>query len=626
MMEEDLPRPASAASGDTYQQARVLFNDFDGVHYVHHDQGALGRQMSLTRPPLASRADHYKEPQVGENMVYYPAPVPMMLNLPPKLSQKSNAEREKRRTQIMDAVPAESRKSAPWLAGQVPEHEDHRGEKPSKEFPPQLRASVFFEHPAAPIDIEVKQASAVATLDSILDASTHAPVTAFTDHPYAGHLGAEVYGRSKQKAPAKKPDSMRTVSLDHRDGSSHRLEDPTEAEAADIHEGTSLHDSRREAGSDGVPREAGEEEGEEELAYTGPPTTLLAELELRKHELNQRQRTAATSVGLHSTLLQLDAVAQKQSEHRRKRPVTLAWENPDAHKNEDDADEDVPLGVLFPEKNVTGEEVRPLGLMEKREMEESEPLSRRRARLRGEAPPPPRTPDKRPMTMYSRYGPEPSTETPQPESEDEGETLAQRLKRMKAKDRTSTVAESEFATEILAELEHVGDEKAKEEDGAPEEETLAQRRARLQNESTEAKRNSTAKIPRYRRSMADILHARRPSTAALQPTHPNEAPVPAPVPRGLIHSHSYDARLSAYQLPIQARPQSGMGFPPSSGHMRNESAAYGMAHPNTFYSDAILGMNPLSYAAPPGYHAKTMRPGVEPPQREMIDRWRQSIV
>lgn len=629
LLEHEVVRPSSAASNDTYQQARTLFTDFDGVHYVHDEKGELGRQVSLRRPPLASRSEAYQEPQTGENMVYYPAPVPMMLNLPPKLSQKqqpSPAEREKRRTQILTSVPA-NRKSAPWLAGpQQGDTDERKKEDRSKDPPPQLRASVFFEPPPASLDIEVKQASAVATLDSILDASANAPVTAFTDHPYAGHLGSEVYGSSKPKPGSKKPASYSTVSLDNResdgnirDDASQRLDGPTEAEAANMHEGTSLHEPGREGSSDDAPQGDEEAEAEDGLPFTGPPTTLLAELELRKHELKQRRRTAATSVGLHSTLLQLDAVAQKQSEHRRQRPVTLAWEDPEAHKNDNDDDEDVPLGVLYPEKQAAVDDHRPLGLMEKRELEESEPLSRRRARLRGEPPPPPRTPDKRPTTMYSRHAPEPE----HPESEEEEETLAQRMQRLRAKDRTSMAAESEFASEIMAELSHLQEreEKEKEDAAAPEDETLAQRRARLQKEAVEAKRNSTAKIPRYRRSMADLLHARRPSTMTHQPR--NETPV---TPRGLTHSQSYDARLSVHQLPMPAAPQMSTGSLPYQGHMRNDSGAHGMVHPNTFYADAVLGMSHLSYARPPGYGGNMMRPEVDPGQRAMIDRWRQSIV
>ncbi|KAF9888022.1 hypothetical protein FE257_009412 [Aspergillus nanangensis] len=629
VMENQLERPASAASGDTYQQARILFTDFDGVHFANHDKGDLGRQVSITRPPLASRPQPYKEPQAGENMVYYPAPVPVMLNLPPRLSQKPNLERERRRTQLIKSVSAENRKSAPWISqGETSEQRD----KKLSDLPPQLRASAFFESPPATLDIDVKQESAVATLESILDASTYAPVSAFTDHPFAGHLGAEVYGSARPKSSAidlssqkRKQASRSTLHIDHRASDSdradtpHRLNDETEAEAANVHEGTSLHESSRDEGS-GAALENNEGDDDQELPFTGPPTTLLAELELRKHELRQRQRTAATSVGLHSTLLQLDAVAQKQSEHRRQRPVTLAWEDPDAHKNDDEADEDVPLGILYPEKGTAADDTRPLGLMERREMEESEPLSRRRARLRGEPAPPPRTPDRRPNTMYSQNIPEPE----QPDSGDEGETLAQRLKRLKAKDRTSTVDESEFTTEILAELSHLqgNEEKEKDQGGevAPEDETLAQRRARLQKEAVEAKRNSTAKIPRYRRSMADILHTRRPTTMGNRSIHETSLSQ-----GGLAHQRGYDARASMHQFPVPSGPPTtSMGF--YQNHGRNESSGYGLAHPNTFYSDAILGMNSLSYAAPPGYHARMMMgPEIDSGQREIIDRWRQSI-
>ncbi|KAE8144453.1 hypothetical protein BDV25DRAFT_166812 [Aspergillus avenaceus] len=603
----EIVRPASAASGDTFQQARVLFTDFDGVHYVPHDRSQEpGRQVSLSRPPLASRPESYKEPRSGENMVYYPAPVPMMLNLPPRLSQKPNAEREKRRTQLLGSVPVDHRKSAPWLSGQGRGGANGlESDKQPTDLPPQLRASVFFEQPSSSLDVEVKQASAVATLDSILDASTTAPVSAFTDHPYAGHVGSEVYGSSKRKTLTK--DVARAGSM-----ASHQPYNPTEAEAADLHETTSLREGVRDGHDvDGAPP-PDDSNNEEEVPFTGPPSTLLAELELRKHELRQRQRTAANSAGLHSTLLQLDAVAQKQSEHRRHRPVTLAWEGPD-DKQDDEGDDDVPLAMLYPDKGPVAEEHRPLGLMEKREMEESEPLSRRRARLRGEPPPPPpppHSPDHRPTTMYAQTVQEPS----KPDSGDEGETLAQRLKRMKGKDRQSTATGSEFADEILAEIDHMAGKEEKTGEGAQgggeEEETLGQRRARLQKEAES--RNSTLKVPRYRRSMADLLHARRPVTAR-QP--PKEA---------TMH------RASAYQLPYNNRmpPQVPAHAVPSrfaqyQGHTRAGSLGYGTAHPNTFYSDAILGMNHLSYIAP---NQRAVRPGADPGQHEMIDRWRQSIV
>lgn len=630
----EMERPSSAASGDTFQQARVLFTDFDGVHFV--DKGPdLMRHVSLTRPPLASSSEPYKEPQVGNDMVYYPAPVPMMLNLPPRLSQRRDAEREreKRRTQLLSTVAPENRKSAPWLSGRI--QEEANGQKNYKDLPPQLRASVFFDTPATPLEIEVKQASAVETLESILDASAHAPVTAFTEHPFAGNVGSDVYRSAKTKSShpnlsehrkkrasrtnlaseyhASNPD-LRAASI-----ASHPLHKQTEADAAVRHENAAphMHDDVYDEQSESDDSETGDEESEEEdepeFEYTGPPNTLLAELEMRKQELKQRRRTAAASNGMHSTLLQLEAVAQKQSEHRRQRPVTLAWEDPDVHKHEEDEDEDVPLAVLFPEKANVPDQARPLGLMEKRELEESEPLSRRRARLRGE-PLPSASLDKRPTTMCTQNMPEPA----QPDSEDEGETLAQRLKRLKAKNRTSTVAESGFASEILAELSHLQEDepKDKETEAAPDDETLAQRRERLRREAAAQKKATQA--PRYRRSMADILRA-RPISVGQPPTNEPAAH------RGPTHQRSYDNRLSTQQLPLNFGNLAPAGFAQNQRLAAANPQTFGMVHPNTFYSDAILGMNHLSYATPHNYHSKVLQPVIDNGQREIIDRWRQSI-
>ncbi|RAK97571.1 uncharacterized protein BO80DRAFT_428048 [Aspergillus ibericus CBS 121593] len=627
---EELERTYTAASTDTYQQARVLFNDFDGVHYVPNENN-LARRVSLTRPPLASRSEAYKEPQTGENMVYYPAPVPRMLNLPPRLSQRNSTQRDKRRTQLLGAVAAENRKSA-LLAAQDPvdNGEARRNNQPTS-IPPQLRASVFFDQPAPSVDVEVTHASAVATLDSILDASTHAPVSAFT-----GQADSRGYGQASRKLSSRDlTDQRKTLTAGSMLGFDHHLSDPdlkeipltsgrfynqTEGDAADVHEGTSLRDDAHDGiggpvGAGDAPEADGEGHNLEEpdADYTGPPNTLLAELEFRKSQLKQRQRTAPESAGLHSTLLQLEAVAQKQSEHRRQRPVTLAWEGPDAHNPEAEDDDDVPLGMLFPENANVVNEVRPLGLMERRELEESEPLSRRRARLRGD--PPPRSPEIRPVTMYSTG----AQDTVEPEdSGDEGETLAQRLKRLKAKDQPSAGSDSEFANEILAEINHVGEDAAtQEKEIAPEDETLAQRRARLQKEAeTEARQNSTFKIPRYRRSMADILHARRPTTTGRQSTIDAAAPQPG-------QQRTLDHRMSLQQFPSKFSSPAA-GYPPHQGAAGTVPYGPGMVHPNTFYSDALLGMKHLSYAVP--NKSKVVRPVVESGQREMIDRWRQSIV
>ncbi|KAL3457608.1 hypothetical protein BJX64DRAFT_16415 [Aspergillus heterothallicus] len=634
-----IERPSSAASGDTYRQAKILFTDFDGVHYIPNGD----RRLSLTRPPLASRSEPYKQPREGENMVFYPAPVPMMLNLPPRLSQRPDqTEREKRRTQLLDVVSAENRKSAPWLSEQD-RGNDRRRTKQLSDLPPQLRASVFFEPPSATLDIDPAQTSAVATLDSILDASTTAPVTAFTDHPFAGPVGPEVYGSSKHgkdvSGQRRKQRPKSTLALGNQSSNPNlhsstlavnTMYSTTEAQAADTHETTSLRRHDRDSDTDTEDNsdsgtesssEEGESEGEEgdEIQYTGPPATLLAELEKRKHDLKHRRRTAANATGMHSTLLELEAVAAKQSEHRRQKPVALAWENADAHNNDEDDDEDVPLGMLFPDKAQAADEARPLGLMEKREMEESEPLSRRRARLRGEPLPQPL--EQRPMTMYSQAPQGALAAPPEDESGDEGETLGQRLRRLKGHERNISKADTDFTTEILAEIDNMKDEDNKDEQNEPsqEDETLAQRRARLKKEA-DAKRNSGLKIPRYRRSMADVLHARRPTTSGNQSLHLEVANANGPMGQ-LNH------RMSMQQLPLNTGPPKTAG-----GYSQYQTPGMagpygvGMAHPNTFYSDAILGNGHLSYAMPNNFHPQAAREVVQPGQREIIDRWRQSIV
>lgn len=640
MSGDDVERPSTGASNDTFQQAKKLFNDFDGVHFVSHENGQ--ESVSLSRPPLATGSESHKQPQSGENMVFYPAPVPMMLNLPPRLSRKPAAEREKRRTQLLSALPPENRKSAPWLSGQDQEvPKDKKRSKRTTELPPQLRASVFFAPPPASPDIEAKQSSAVCTLESILDASARAPVSAFTDHPFAGHLGSEVYGhanaraRSKGSADQRKKHRSRNTLVSKRNTLQAGREESTpalhraEVDAADVPERASQraddvdYEARRDSyssstdeGTDDSGSWSGEEEGYDEAPdYMGPPNTLLAELHLRKQELKQRGRTAVNSVGLHSTLLELDAVAQKQSEHRRQKRITLAWESPDLdQQHEDEDNEDVPLAMLYPDKAHLPEELRPMGLMEKREMEEGEPLSRRRARLRGESPPDPAGPEARASTINLHRG----AGLGDSDSGEEGETLGQRLKRLKAQNRTSTAAESTFTTEVLAEITQLngeGGNDGNDQEAGREEETLAQRRTRLQREAN-ARRGIDLKGHKPRQSMAELSQV-RPATGAgtLQPSY-------EPPPR-----NSMDPRVCENRMSMQALSQHGRapstGYPQAQGYAAAVPNGYAL-HPNTLYSDAILGMNNLAYAAS-GSYPRAAKPIIDNGQRDMINRWRQSI-
>ncbi|MCJ1230271.1 hypothetical protein MMC12_006943 [Toensbergia leucococca] len=621
-------RPTTAASTDTSQRATSLFADFDGVHITPLQHPSTrdepeSCQESLNQPPFAERPLSYVD-RSRENMVYYPAPVPMMLNLPQKLSKLPSAtRRDKRRSQMLAAVPADARKSAAWLpnvleAGNEDIEQQHNSipllgktdnRRSMADLPPQLRASVFFDYPSIQQDLEVKGDSAVATLDSILDASAHAPVSAFTDHPYAGHVGAEVYGRTSKASPDKaehRKSRSSMIFLSDRKSNSVILEDTkkrnssllslgtqlgrrkssvpqpgdlqysTEGKAAAIHdEDVQQHESdeehthgRGEGEQDlnfhDAPEDfKGEEEGEEleqEGEYSGQPTTLLAELQLRKQEQKTRNRTAATAFpdGMHSTLLELDAVAQIQKQSRKQKHITLAWEDPDAHhpgaENQDD--EDVPLGMLFPGRKVATYESRgrfhddmPLGLIARREMEDNEPLSRRRARLRGD-PPPARNPSPgKQESMYTLEVPG-LTDAKAPEPADlEGETLGQRLKRLtkgQAAHSQPTPLSGDFASELLSQFEPPLDTSipapTQTPDPDPEEETLAQRRKRLQA-SRDASGSSADPPPlTQRRSLADLLHAHPTASAPGSRSTSHELPLPATTKSrftagGLLHQN-----------------------------------------------------------------------------------------
>lgn len=713
------PRPST----DTYRQASSLFADFDGVHTEYHsDNGQaepgkiIGSRKARTSRP-ASRIMSYMEPIPGENMVYYPAPVPMMLNLPKRLSKlPSGAEREKRRTQLLESLPQEARKSAPWLPDTMGEsdegmqagddsmpHTRASKRRTTMNIPPQLRATMFFDQTVPHDDVELKGESAVATLDSILDASAFAPVSAFTDHPFAGRAGAEIYGReatrprSSMMAPSQKRRSTinllsRRSSMDLLDdgkkspnvlrkrnsnttllentgrrnssplslgkfskgiSNGQQLEHAEENQEGEAAEGqdeetplqTPTEDSQviaaEEAYFHDAPEDKTEENGEDTQQpddFIGAPTTLLAELHLRKQQQKLRNRTAATAFpnGMHSTLLQLDAVDQIQKQKRKQKHTQLAWEDPNAQhagiENEDD--EDVPLGMLFAgrkldvqEKARRMDEDRPLGLIDKREMEDNEPLSHRRARLRGEDPiarnP---SPDKR-MSAYTLdlpYLGDPNL-TPEPheiENDNEDETLGQRLRRLKATQIPiqPRPVSGDFASDMMSQLgapspaepfppvhELAATARATTKTPDPEE-TLGQRRRRLHNEAanmaTENTDTNDQPPPSKRRSMADILQAHPAAGAGSKPAMralSNEIKF-APAPR---------TRNTSWAINQSRQASMGVGLPMASG----------IGSPNAAYSK-LVGMNGGGVLPHPMVQQQME---VDTGRRDMIDRWRQSI-
>ncbi|KAK7744410.1 hypothetical protein SLS62_010200 [Diatrype stigma] len=625
--------PSPAGSTGSYKQTDMTFADFDGAHcspdadFEDVPFGALDSQATRDGPwpqphdqsrsavprPLAGTTDRpksYLDPETGNAMLYYPARVPMMLNLPAKLSKKPKPEvRNVRRSKILDAMPEANRQAgAAWLPEYQPEPLDPFGSMPdpsssqsppeqgpeplmlgphheqsetqpqpqsnitdagekrksrmslfdtSKQksqnpnidsLPPQLRASAFFDLPSEPSPtIELKGGSAMATLDSILDASAKAPVSAFTDHAFAGSLGAEVYGLDKKRRSHLKKASNATTNilepkkrssfLHLRKHSGLSRQSGSKEDRQETHEKTGPFqnaeggDEERQHLSGSIDgehaEEADDDEDGEEVVYNGPPTTLLAELQMRKQQQKMRTRplTQTYPNGLHSTLLELDTVAEIERRTRKDKKVNLAWEGASADGVEDSEDEDTPLGLLMARKGHDNDAValaelhRPPGLMEQKEMEENEPLSRRRNRLQGRE----NGPIQRQSMMSLNQGlgqamnrnnaalraPSPRllVHTPE-EDENEGETLGQRMRRLRAREEAEEVANalprarpvsSSFSAELLGQLgdafksdDDDNDESKNNDKGKgkekqnppppPEEETLGQRRRRLQAE------------------------------------------------------------------------------------------------------------------------------------------------
>lgn len=693
------------ASTDTYRQAAGLFADFDGVHTSPHSQDQLdveenvNRRTSRQLPP--SRPISYMQPTPHDNMVYYPAPVPMMLNLPKRLSKLPSApHRDKRRSELLGSLPADVRKSAAWLPDTLEStiegsryEEDDRPIPPKElkrrtmaDLPPQLRASVFFDQPAVRQDVEVKGNSAMDTLDSILDASAFAPVSAFTDHPIAGHVGTEVYGRAPVRtrasvvpAEAKDPKKRRSSLnlLTKRNSNSNFLEDKQkrnsslmslgnfgkrknsaqqfedawehpehpEIGTAEMHnEQTPLsyHDEHGEVIADNQAdlqdaQENLKAQEEEEDDFSGQPTTLLAELQLRKHQQKQRNRTAANAFpnGMHSTLMQLDAVAQVQKQARRLKHTTLAWEDPDADHDglETRDDEDVPLGMLFPKGNMDVierarrlDEDRPLGLIARRDMEDNEPLSHRRARLRGEDPPMRSESSDIKNSMYTLDPLNFEDGNQTAENVEENETLGQRIRRLKATQipHQARPVSGDFASEMMSQF---GGLEQPPEDAQPTgrtttktpdlDETLGQRRKRLQAEAKDKIRQASgdsygaAVRPPVtkRRSMADILQA-HPAAGAGAKTLSNEIKF-APAPKTRNTPWALNQNMQA-----------------SLGHMPHMPMASGFGMPNGGYAPGFGGgMNGYANGADYLPHPMIQKPvEADHRQRDMVDRWRQSVM
>ncbi|GAB7353780.1 hypothetical protein MBLNU459_g4165t1 [Dothideomycetes sp. NU459] len=756
--------PERPHSADTFRQARSLFRDFDGVHFsptteefVELDKAGnevkriSSQQVQRKLMQRQSRPISHFAPPPGENMVFYPAPVPRMLNLPKRLSQgPSAALQANRRSEFFGALPADVRKSAPWLPALDFEHtdpdhdrdpyhnhdhnhnhnhdldQDHKHShdhdedptsptlgmpaspdriSPSKQrqsmfnprmsrmsmanLPPQLRASVFFDQQGVQTNVQVQSESAVATLDSILAASVNAPVNVFTDHPFAGNVGKDIYAKERPRRSTTLVDLAKTPGIPQGDetrrhtraassgvfgrpismlqkrnsitsmltdlgnpggkklqkrnsrmslatdlglatGESRIDNREGEEEAAEYETERSVLNQPRE-GELADEENDDYEEGQldDNNAFYVQPTTLLAELQLRKAQQKSRNRNAGTAFpnGMHSTLLELDAVAQIEKTKRKGQRTRLAWEDPavraEDEEREDENDE-VPLGVLYPARNGLinrgkGQQSdwdRPLGLIERREMEDNEPLSRRRNRLRGISP------ERELRTRFHQMRHEEllaaqAEAVPLPPDDDEestNEPLAQRLQRLKQKKVLDSAlgdvadeknGESAFTDDVLShfgglsvtedskaatapkadqDLQVAADSastpRAEQQEGG-EEETLGQRRARLQREREESgQRNvsdpaslSTAR-PQLRASssLANLLTA--------HPIHASSAPtraVNAPAAGSLLAMSSKAEEENRKKLRLQNARSASHNVLPKSGMATSKSTPAGLA-------------------------------------------------
>jgi hypothetical protein len=601
------PQRAYSAAGD-------FFKDFDGVHYSPDDAAPLPLpRLELAQPPgLGLDYDHppsprrisqhlheeYPQPEPS-NLIYYPAPVPAVLNLPPLMSKEKKSRNRLSRVKkqashqiLRDTQTGNNQHPATPNAdaappAEVPESPQRRSvanidEKRLSNLPPALRASTFFESiQPAPVMPDLKDSSAVATLDSILDASASLPAAAFTDHPMTG---------------------LRSNTHVRQDSSGHPLNDYRNSVAMTVtlHPGESPRSSvefpeTQQLNPDSTPNIRQSRSFESPQPDDGAlPTTLLAELESRKAQQKSRTRTAASAFpsGIRSTLLELDAVAQVQAESRRHRRTHLAWEDPE-QAGDGDRDEDVPLGVLYhvnpQRKGGKDNDDVPLGLLMQKQMEDAEPLAKRRERLRQQQG------IQQPRMLLDL----PDVDETPKEAEEE-ETLAQRMQRLKAAGssspshkRVSTFGDGSLDLSFRNDPPPLNPPQ-------PVEETLAQRRKRLQDESRRQQLSEEAKLvqaevrKRASMQMSMQMAGRNTPTLGVRAGTPGGG--------GLIGQVGGGGML---------RPQMSMMGVNMAGGM--------MGYPR--YPAGPPGM-----MGPMGRGMGAQEAAMNAKQREMVERWRASVM
>ena len=711
---------STAASIDTYRQGMTLFQDFDGVFYapsLSHHNSVDSRQVSLSQPPLAQDATPHDEPIPGESTVFYPAPIPKMLNLPPKLAPEGPKDREKRRLLGISGISADMRKSAPWLDG--PGGEDNAAilRQKLKSLPPQLRASAFFDSPdsysgVAP-DLKIENGSATATLDKLLDASASAPAHAFTDHLITGKdkktkkekqksqlSGAAIskitedederetsrkakrsssgsslgnmLGIGRKASGGTVDDMGRSVS-----GSSvqQRVHEQLETGkwrnlqeySSNLHEGdgdkNSIPDLLDQTdlaniGNEDLASDGSGDDEEASSAFVAAPTTLLAEIEMRKTQQKARNLPAADvlsatdnheSHGTYTTLLERDAITRLQMKSRKQKHVTLAWQDENEAERINHGDDDVPLGVLYPgrEQELTGGKVG--GLLALRELEDNEPLSARKVRM---------NPSARSMAGSQQVD-------PQDDEEEASETLAERLKRLRAEKEAQDSNDAGGTTSETPDPD----------------ETLGQRKKRLQDEAAKKTRQVSGGSKYSQeymqqsalvkpRSIASVHSARNAVKAGPQVRNVSggsgssqQGQNTQMVGYGMQYAPTMSTEggqipmqmgYNPYQLQqMQMQPPPQFGYHYADGNMMQQPMMPPFHNPsippsnfnnnvnqpyfNPYMMNMQMQMNanmnmpmplmgmPPGMGMPMGFDPVGMGPPLNPRQRQGIDRWRQGV-
>jgi len=676
---QQLPLPPSPNGFDeqSLPSESRLFDDFDGVHCeadLHQDlpQQPLRSPNRYTNRPMSYGQPLSQQPHQPA-LVYYPAPVPAMLNLPPQLAKP----RSNRESQILS-----NRKSIAGIPFAGPTNVDAAeapAEDKKKDFrrslanlPPQLRASVFFDQPlATPVEVELKEESAVATLDSILDAAAKSPPAAFTDHPIAAGPAFQRPDHVRSRSSVIPTNRQSVVSLGAHLTNRHSVANLGAYRSSVVFVNDDNPHHQRQSPQLSLPERPGSGEGSSEehpqdFDYGRPdsqvlrsgvqhlppkapspmppadpnalPTTLLAELESRKAQLRSRSRTAASAfpTGMRSTLLELDAVAQIQKKARAQKRTNLAWENPDDIRTEE-PDEDIPLGLLYAGANhgsgqtrkhdssglhAIGDEDVPLGLIVKREIEDNEPLSKRKERLKGPTPDAPVQDSKRDTVYFNA----PSIDAPLPQDDEEAEdeTLAARLKRMREQKEREKSGYGTGGLGLSLDGEDAKEKKKPPTQTPPgeREETLGQRRRRLQQGKDQReglKRESMFFQQEARqRNMIDIIQRQQNL-----PLHLRSQSAMAGMlnPGANVYSGAggFLGAIPGVNAPLAGGGMLGMG---------GGSPAAGMgvtmgARPQSTIMMRGGGMN-TPYAG--GVQMQMQAPMQNAKQMEMVERWRSSVM